>query len=63
MSSLCPLCKTFCEDTLHFFFTGERAKEVWDLLGLKHIIADAVVVDCAGSAMFAHLLLMISGGA
>jgi hypothetical protein len=55
-SSLCPVCKIYCEDTLHLFFQCPRAAEIWEKLGLADRINKASTFDRAGSAVFEVLL-------
>ena len=55
---ICPTCSNGLEDTKHVLFLCQKAKKVWDNLGLYEVINRACVVDRAGEAVLEFLLLM-----
>jgi len=38
----CPVCQEGCEDIQHMMFLSNRAKEIWDLLGLSNEVQKMV---------------------
>lgn len=40
----------------HLIFTCNRARDVWEAIGLKEIIQEASVVDRSGSAILEEIL-------
>jgi hypothetical protein len=56
-SSVCPVCKIFCEDTKHlFFFECGRVKEIWQNLGILSITEEACHSDREGSGVLETIL-------
>jgi hypothetical protein len=57
ISGQCLVCAQGAEDVKHLIFTCNRARDVWESLGLKEIIQEASVVDRSGSAILEEILL------
>jgi ribonuclease HI len=55
-SGACPICDQGAEDVRHLLFTCPAAVQVWQNLGIHHIILDALQVDLAGSAVLEYLM-------
>lgn len=57
VSPICPSCTNEPEDTKHVLFLCQKAKEVWNKLGMGRVIKEACVIDRAGEAILEFLLL------
>jgi ribonuclease HI len=55
-SGQCPLCEIAAEDIKHMLFTCDKAREVWQALGLEHVVREAARVDRSGSTVLEHIL-------
>ena len=58
VSPTCPSCSNGHEDTKHLLFLCQKAKEVWEKLGLHEAIKKACAVDRAGEAVLEFLIFM-----
>lgn len=58
VSPTCPSCSNGHEDTKHLLFLCQKAKKVWEKLGLHEVIKKACAVDRAGEAVLEFLLFM-----
>jgi hypothetical protein len=56
VSPQCPLCLIGAEDIKHLLFECQRARQVWDHLGLGQVIDNACAIDRAGQAVLEHIL-------
>jgi ribonuclease HI len=56
-SGQCPFCNLDAEDVLHLLFKCPTAQALWDLIGIRGIIEDALFVDRSGSTVLEFLLL------
>ena len=45
ISAQCPICNLHCEDIMHTLFQCEKARELWKLVGLERLVADATETD------------------
>ncbi|XP_014755959.1 uncharacterized protein LOC104584065 [Brachypodium distachyon] len=52
----CLVCAAGCEDIMHVLFTCQQAQQVWECLGIKHIIDDIVALDRAGVIALEHII-------
>jgi ribonuclease HI len=55
-SGQCPVCEWGAEDIAHMLFKCDRAKEVWEALGIYPIIGKAADEDRSGSVVLEILL-------
>ena len=58
VSPICPSCSNGLEDTKYMLFACQKAKEVWERLGLHKAIKKACAIDRAGETVLEFLLLM-----
>jgi hypothetical protein len=56
VSGQCPVRAQGAEDVKHLIFTCNRARDVWEALGVKKTIQEAVVVDRSGSTILEEIL-------
>ena len=56
VSAQCPICSLDAEDVGHLMFKCSRAKDVWNSLGVYHLIEQALLVDRSGSVVLEELL-------
>jgi hypothetical protein len=56
VSPQCPVCKNGPKDIHHILFGCQRAKEVWEELGMKEVIEHAMTVDRSGSVVLEYIL-------
>jgi ribonuclease HI len=56
VSPQCPLCLTGAEDIKHLLFECQRARQVWDHLGLGQVINIACDIDRAGQAVLEQII-------
>ncbi|PNT74375.1 hypothetical protein BRADI_1g13505v3 [Brachypodium distachyon] len=55
--SQCPICQVDCESIGHVFFKCQRAKQIWEHLGLAPAIAAACDLESEGVVALGSLLL------
>jgi hypothetical protein len=51
------MCNLDAEDVLHLLFKCHMAQALWDSIGIRGIIEDALIVDRSGSSVLDFLLL------
>jgi ribonuclease HI len=56
-SGQCPICTLAAEDVLHLLFKCPTAQALWDSLGIRGIIEEALNIDHSGSAVLEFLLM------
>jgi hypothetical protein len=56
-SSQCPICTLAAEDVLHLIFKCPTAQALWDSLGIRGIIEEALNIDRSGSAVLEFKLM------
>jgi len=52
----CPVCQEGCEDIKHMLFSCNRAKEIWDRLGLSNKLQVMLQADRSGSVVVAEII-------
>jgi hypothetical protein len=56
-SGQCPICTLQAEDAMHLLFQSPAAQELWESIGIRGIIEEAILEDLSGSVVLESLLM------